>query len=92
MTVNNEVKELINKFEKELRALTMSEGKILVKMMSRNSGMTFDSFLRKYLSPFKVWIYNVVAKKYGYDLKAPYISDAPENKFLEQELLWILHD
>lgn len=76
-------KELVNKFEKELRGLTMSEGKILVKMINRNSGTTFNAFIKDYLNPVKVWAYNIVAKKYDYDLKAEYLSDDPENKYLE---------
>jgi len=76
-------KELMNEFEKELRNLTMSEGKILVKMINRNSGTTFNDLIKEYLNPIKVWAYNLVAKKYGYDLKAPYIKDDTENKYLE---------
>mgnify|MGYP006078463781 CR=1 FL=1 len=76
-------KELVSKFEKELRGLTMSEGKILVKMINRNSGTTFNAFIKEYLSPIKVWVYNLIAKKYGYDLKEEYISEDIENKYLE---------
>ncbi|MFT4644852.1 MAG: hypothetical protein ACI8ZX_001259 [Planctomycetota bacterium] len=76
-------KELVSKFEKELRGLTMSEGKILVKMINRNSGTTFNAFIKEYLNPVKVWVYNIVAKKYDYNLKEEYIQDSPENKYLE---------
>ena len=61
----------------------MSEGKILVKMINRNSGTTFNAFIKEYLSPIKVWVYSLIAKKYGYDLKEEYISEDLENKYLE---------
>lgn len=76
-------KELVSKFEKELRGLTMSEGRILVKMINRNSGTTFNAFIKDYLSPIKVWVYNMIAKKYKYDLKAEYLAEDDENKYLE---------
>lgn len=76
-------KELMNKFEKELRSLTMSEGKILVKMINRNSGSNFNDLIKEYFNPIKVWAYNIIAKKYGYDLKASYNPEDKENKHLE---------
>jgi len=82
----NTRKNLMSKFEKELRQLTMSEGKILVKMINRNSGSNFNELIKNYLSPLKVWAYNLIAKKYGYDLKAPYIIETEENKYLEMAL------
>ena len=76
-------KEMMKKFEKELRDLSMSEGKILVKMINRRSESNFNDLIKEYFNPVKVWAYNIVAKKYDYDLKAPYDSKDPENKLLE---------
>lgn len=79
-------KELVNKFEKELRDLTMSEGKILVKMINRNTGSSFNELIKQYNNPVKVWGYNLVANKYGYDLKEVYDPENEENKYLEMVL------
>ena len=76
-------KELMSKFEKELRELTMSEGKILVKMINRKSESNFNELIKEYFNPVKVWVYNLAAKKYEYDLKAPYDSKDIDNKLLE---------
>lgn len=79
-------KELVNKFEKELRELTRTEGKYLVKMINRNTGSSFNELIRQYNKPIKVWVYNLVAKKYGYDLKEVYDAENEENKYLEMVL------
>jgi len=79
-------KELMNKFEKELRDLTMSEGKILVKMINRNTGSNFNDLIKEYNNPIKVWGYNIVANKYGYDLKEVYDPKLEENKYIEMVL------
>lgn len=84
-------KELMNKFEKELRDLTMSEGKILVKMINRNTGSSFNDLIKQYNSPVKVWAYNLVANKYGYDLKEVYDPENEENKYLEMVLKAMLY-
>lgn len=82
----NTKKELMNKFEKELRDLTMSEGKILVKMINRNTGSSFNDLIREYNNPIKVWGYNIVASRYGYDLKEVYDPKLEENKYIEMVL------
>lgn len=79
-------KELMNQFEKELRSLTTSEGKILVKMINRDTGIAFYDLIKEYNSNAKAWIYNKVANKYGYDLKADYDKEALENYYLELAL------
>lgn len=79
-------KELMKKFEKELRQLTRSEGKILVKMINRNTGKNFNDLIKEYNSPIKVWVYNIAAKKYGYNLKEEYQPENEDNKFIEMAL------
>lgn len=79
-------KELMNKFEKELRDLTMSEGKILVKMISRNTESSFNDLIKEYNNPIKVWGYNIVANRYGYNLKESYDREHEDNKYIEMVL------
>ncbi|MGB0885017.1 MAG: DUF4294 domain-containing protein [Chitinophagales bacterium] len=79
-------KELVRKFEKELRDLTRTEGKILVNMINRNTGKSFNDLIKEYNNPVKVWAYNIVAKRFGYDLKESYDPKDPENKNLEMAL------
>jgi hypothetical protein len=75
--------ELMNEFEKELRDLTVSQGKVLVKMINRDTGTAFYDLIKEYNTGIKAWAYNVVAKKYGYNLKEDYDPNATENRMLE---------
>lgn len=75
--------DLMKQFEKELKDLTVSEGKVLVKMINRNTGTAFYDLIKEYNTGIKAWAYNVVAKRYGYDLKEPYNAISNENRMLE---------
>lgn len=82
--------ELMNEFEKELRNLKTSEGKVLVKMINRETGINFYDLIKEYNGGVKAWAYNIVANKYEYDLKEPYNPNAEENRMLELAIQHVL--
>lgn len=86
----NRKKELMNEFEKELRDLKISEGKVLVKMINRETGQNFYELIKEYNSGMKAWVYNIVANRYDYDLKAPYDPKSKENSMLELAIKQVL--
>lgn len=86
----NRKKELMNEFEKELRDLKISEGKVLVKMINRETGQNFYELIKEYNSGMKAWIYNIIANRYDYDLKAPYDPNSKENNMLELAIKQVL--
>tara|TARA_B110000459_G_scaffold16159_2_gene15672 strand:+ start:9347 stop:9949 length:603 start_codon:yes stop_codon:yes gene_type:complete len=86
----NRKKELMNEFEKELRDLKISEGKVLVKMINRETGQNFYELIKEYNSGMKAWVYNIVANRYDYDLKAPYDPKSIENSMLELAIKQVL--
>jgi formyltetrahydrofolate hydrolase len=81
---------LMNEFEKELRNLKVSEGKVLVKMINRDTGTNFYDLIKEYNGGLKAWIYNIVANKYDYDLKASYDPKKEENRMLELAIKQVL--
>jgi len=83
-------KELMNEFEKELRDLKVSEGKVLVKMINRDTGTNFYDLIKEYNNGMKAWIYNIAANKYDYDLKEKYDPDQEENRMLELAIKQVL--
>ncbi len=83
-------KDLMREFEKEIRDLRVSEGKVLVKMINRNTGTTFHDLLREYNSGFKTWVYNIAAKRYGYELKETYNPEDEDNRMLEIAIQQVL--
>ena len=71
----NRKKDLYARFEKELRQLKISEGKLLVKLISRQTGISMSELLKKYNPSIKVWGFNLIARRYGYDLKEIYDTE-----------------
>lgn len=78
--------ELMNEFEKELRSLKVSEGKVLVKMINRSTGTNFIDVIKEYNGFVKVWAYNIAANRYDYDLKEAYDAEIEENRLLEKAI------
>lgn len=63
---------LREEFEAELRKLTRSEGKILIKLIYRQTGYTTWDLISEYRGGLNALIYQTTAKFYDADLKATY--------------------
>jgi len=61
-----------DRFEKELKDLTVSEGKMLFKLINRETGNNCYATIKGLKGPFMAWFYQTVAKRWGYDLKEDY--------------------
>lgn len=88
----NRKQELMNEFEKELRDLKVSEGKVLVKMINRETGINFYDLIKEYNSGMKAWVYNIAANRYDYDLKETYDPNSEENRMLEMAIKHVLEN
>jgi hypothetical protein len=84
--------ELMSEFEKELRDLKISEGKVLVKMINRETGSNFYDLIKEYNGGMKAWVYNIAANHYDYDLKDAYNPTDEENKMLELAIKQVLNN
>lgn len=78
-------KELKNQFKDELTNLTTTQGKILVKMIERDTGNTFYKILKGLKNPVTAMLFQGIGKRYGYDLKKGYNAD--EEWMLEKIIL-----
>lgn len=83
--------ELMNEFEKELRGLKVSEGKVLVKMINRETGTNFYDLIKEYNSGLKAWVYNIAANRYDYNLKELYDPESEDNRMLELAIKQVLN-
>lgn len=78
-------KELRNEFEDKLKKLTVKQGKLLVMLINRETENNCYTLIQELKSPIAAYSWNFWAKKkYGYDLKSPYI---PENNL---DIEWII--
>jgi hypothetical protein len=76
-------KELFDEFNYMIRDLYQSEGKLLMKLINRETGMTVDEIIRKYRNNFQAGIYNTMATLFSQDLKIKY-DPKGEDKLIEK--------
>jgi len=65
-------KEMRQKFEKELKDLTIGQGKVLVKLINRETGNNCYEIIKNVKGGFSAWTWQLVARHYDYDLKEKY--------------------
>ncbi len=65
-------KFLEQEFEAELRKLTRAEGRILLKLIHRETGQTTHDLIKKLRSGWRAFIYQTTAKFFDLDLKITY--------------------
>lgn len=66
-------KELKEEFETPLKKLTKTQGKILTKMIERETGTPIHTLVKNLRGGAPAAFWNTVGKFYGYDLKEGYI-------------------
>lgn len=64
--------ELRAEFEAELKDLTMSQGKVLMKLIDRETGRTSYSLVKELRGSFQAFMWQGMAKLFGQDLKSTY--------------------
>jgi len=65
-------KELFRDFEKPIRNLTFSQGKLLLKLVDREVGQTSYYVIKDLKGSFKAFFWQGIARFFGADLKKPY--------------------
>lgn len=72
--------ELFAEFEKELRGLTITQGKILVKLIDRETSFTTYDIIRDYRGGIMAGFWQVAGGFFGYNLKEPYEPDGRDRE------------
>ncbi|MDR0560326.1 MAG: DUF4294 domain-containing protein [Prevotellaceae bacterium] len=75
-------KELFAEFDAPLRDLTVSQGKMLIKLIDRETGKTSYSVLKEFRGGFSALFWQSIAVVFGHNLKAKYDGDS--DKILEE--------
>lgn len=74
-------KEMREKFEQELRNLSINQGKVLVKLINRETGNNCYKIIKDVKGGFSAMIWQMIAKRYDYNLKENY--DPNKEKMIE---------
>lgn len=67
-------KQLKADFEKDLKGLTMTQGRILIKLIDRETGSTSYSLVRELRGSLQAFFWQGLAKLFGSSLKSEYDS------------------
>jgi hypothetical protein len=73
---------LKNEFKSEIMTMTVSQGKVLVKLIDRETGQTSYELIKELRSGFTAFMWNSIATLFGNSLKAEY--DPVEDADIEQ--------
>lgn len=81
-------KELQNQFGDQIKDLTFSQGKILIKLVYRETGNSTFDIVRQLRGGFTAFIWQTMARIFGYDLKTDY-DPGGTDQAIEQIVLMI---
>ncbi len=76
-------KKLRQDFEDELKNLTISEGRLLIKLIDRETGKTSYELIKELKGSFTAFMYQQIARLFGENLKEQYDSQG-EDKYIEE--------
>jgi len=81
-------KELEKRFGDEIKDLTFSQGKILIKLIYRETGNSTFDIVKQLRGGFTAFIWQTMARIFGYDLKTNY-DPGGNDQAIEQIVLMI---
>src|SRR5258705_13410403 len=65
-------KEIVKQFEGDMRQLTLNQGKILIKLIDRETGSTSYNLVKELRGSFSAWMWQSLAVFFGANLKSEY--------------------
>ncbi len=68
-------KDLRHEFEDELKALTVSQGKVLMKLIDRETGKTTYEIVKQMRGNFQAYFWQALASLFGNSMKVNYNSE-----------------
>ena len=65
-------KELFNEYKPELKKMTLSQGKLLIRLVDRECNQTSYELAKAFLGGFRAGFWNIFAGMFGASLKSEY--------------------
>ncbi len=82
--------DLKAEFDGDLRKMTMSQGKVLIKLIDRETGRTSYELIKDLKSGFTAFMWQGVAKLFGNDLKSNYDPENNETDEIIEEIVQLI--
>jgi hypothetical protein len=86
--INHAEKEIMNRFEKDVRKLTVTQGIILVKLIDRETGRTSYQVIKELKGGFTAFFWQGIARIFGNNLKTEYDPE-DQDRVMEDIVLGI---
>jgi hypothetical protein len=80
-------KELIDEYTPTLKRMTVSQGKILLRLIDRETEMTTYDIVREFRGGFTAGFWQGIARIFGHNLKDEY--DADERDRMIEQCIWL---
>jgi hypothetical protein len=80
-------KYMEGEFTDELKKMTRTEGKILIKLLHRQTGLTAFDLVKEYRSGWKAFWYNTTANVFKLSLKSEYKPETEAIDYLVEDIL-----
>ena len=74
--------ELKDQFERDLKKLTVTQGRILIKLIDRETGSTSYALVKELRGGLQAFFWQGLARLFGSNLKSEYKADA-EDQLIE---------
>ena len=74
-------------FTEKLKKMTRTEGRILIKLLHRQTGLTAFDLVKEYRSGWKAFWYNTTANVFKLSLKDEYHPESEALDFLVEDIL-----
>ncbi len=83
--LQNYEKDLLSRYEGDMRKLTFTQGKILIKLIDRETQNTSYDLIREYRGKFSAAFWQGIARIFGTNLKTTY--DAEGDDYLIEQII-----
>ena len=76
-------KELISKYGRKVKKLSKNQGRILIKLVDRETKYTSHQIIKDFRGFFVAGFWQITAVLFGHNLKSEYNSERGEDKLIE---------
>lgn len=76
-------KEIVDEYEDDLKKLTITQGRILLKLIDRETGETSYELLKELKGSFNAFFWQTLARIFGHNLKSEFDPEG-EDKLLDE--------
>ena len=79
-------KDLFKEFEPEIRSMSIAQGRILIKLIDRETGKSSYEIIKEFKGGFSAFFWQGIARLFGHNLKSQYDA-ANEDRMIEY-IIW----